>query len=483
MAGNHTNAYASAEPNRFSLADTIAQQDQLNFQREEQRRRNEQFEYQKKKELKEERRKNAKEFWDNAKQVELTGVTPIDQLLFGIVDQAMNKHLELYNAVESGKMSSYEAKPSQERLNMIPKRLKMSYQNLMSEVKSTTDAISKGEIVLTPEIEKSLKSISGGKGTIRLNDDGSFDFIVDVDGDGNLDVISEQEFMNKSWMPDKIKRIDLNQMSNEIAKEVAIVEEEWSKGNTDYHTKFPKEGSIKELIAGRLSNNDILKGALYAGGIEEFNFPTSESIDALNDYLFNQVSNRVDTFNKSKVDRNHQLAVDKFKYEQGRDAKADAEKAAAAAAKKAEGTKNNLSEPTTPTEQGWGKNDFKRIQEGAKSVSISGGVKIPSFNAKTSSTGKDKTIKDENIKDPIVHKYTYSNDGRILMDVEFESSNIVKKKEVKTKERKVVLGSKETEAYIAKNQNITVQELRERGGYAEQNMNKESSNDFDWSSY
>lgn len=464
--GNHTNAYAQVQPDNYSVANTIAQQTQFNLQRKEQKLREQEFEYKKEKDEKDERRKDAKEFWDNAKQIELTGLAPIDELAIDLMDQTMNDNLKIYKDMMSGKISKAEADVLMMKNNSVPARFKAVTQSYKSEIEAVQNKLSKGEIVATPELSRFLKGLSSGKATMRRNSDGTFDLLYDADGDGEIDVITEKEFMSKKFTPELIQNVDPRNWAMDMAKTVGIEEKKWSEGNVDRHTKFAKEGAVDNTLDAELRNNGKLKGALYALGFEDYNNPSQESITRLHGYLKNFVNDGLNTLDSSQKDRANELRRAEFEYKKQQDAEAKAEKQ--------KETKTKLSEGVTPTKQGWGES-FKDVdvEGGVKSVSIPGGIKIPSFNGSTKVTqGKKTTTKNYNIQNPVVNKYTYSSDGRMLIDVEFETSNVVNKKEVKTNERKIVFASKETEANIAKQNGVSVQELRERANYTSKNMSE-----------
>jgi hypothetical protein len=468
MAGNHTNAYAHAQIDNYSIADTIDQQAKFNLQRKEQKLREQQFEYQKQKDEKEERRKNAKEFWDNAKQIELTGVAPIDELALSLIDQTMNDNLKIYLDMRSGKISEMEGEAMIKRNSTIPTRFKAVTQSYQGELMNVKERLEKGEIVMTPELGRFLKGLSSGKATMRRNQDGTFDFLYDADGDGVVDVITEREFMSKKFTPELIENVNPLMWASNMAKTVGMEEKKWSEGNTDYHTKFAKEGAIENILDTELRNNNKLKGALYALGFEDYNNPSQESQTRLYNYLKHTMNNSINNIDESKVDRGSQLGWANLaqRKKEHNDTMAQKEE------------KSSIGESVDPTKATWG-DHYKTLAPGAKSVSVVGKVNLDAISLLV---GKEHRV----YSNVTVNNFSYDKNGKMVISgsypegkktrlIESLNPNNFDGDKVSVTENKKIRSSvsKETESRIAKMLNTTTEGLRQRAGFTERNMSQE----------
>lgn len=330
--GNHTNAYATAQPNRFSLADTIAQQDQLNMHQQEQKRREQLLEEQRRDKLFE-RDEKLRERLLKIPQNYDTGSGSLNELQGRIIMQAINRKGEIYNQLRSGKISDSERvklEIENQTLDNLPSNLKVATQNFTKLIGDYKKGVDDGSFFRNVDFES--KVLNGFDNYLGSIDENGFPLIgfKDVNGDGKMDLMPWDNLKDGVGVWDFQKKISLDKLIDETAKGLGTEKTQTVNGFTKRTTKGIPVKLAQEAANSLIYDTDgnykpVVYSYLRENGLNYTN-PTPEDIKKIEVYTAQRILNSKDKEDITEVDNSAAIAAARLAYQKQQDAAAKAEK-------------------------------------------------------------------------------------------------------------------------------------------------------------
>lgn len=471
MAGNHSNAYASTQPNRFSIADTIVQQEQLGIQHKEQKRREQEFEEQRK-EKQLQRDEKLRERILKVPQNYDTGSGSLNELQGRIIMQAVNRKGEIYNLLRTGNLKDEDRvrlEIENANLDNLPSNLKVATQNFTKLIGDYKKGVDEGSFFRNTSFES--KVLNGFDNYLGTVDENGFPLIgfKDIDGDGQIDMMSWDNLKDGIGVWEFQPKLNYDKMISDMSKGLGTVKTKDREGY-DIITKkgIPldiAQVSAKSMMYGPEGNlTDFAKSRLTELG---HNYRTADEniIKSIERDVTERILNSKDSEDLRERDTTS---------EQGALNRAQRERLFKAG--KEEKEKVSIGESVEPTKATWG-NHYKTIAKDARSVPVTGKVTLEAISVKDK--GDFKTYSNVTLND-----FTYNKDGNMIISGSYpigkttkslDPDNIMpddKTSITENKKMKTVV-SKETESRIAKMLNSTTEELKQRANYTKQNMSNE----------
>ncbi len=463
MAGNNTNVYATSQPNQFSIADTVVKQDQLNLQRQEQRRREQMFEQQKKEKEQLKKEKLRERILKVPKGYD-TGSTSLNELQSRIIMQAVNRKGEIYEKLLLDKnipdSERIKLELESQNLDMIPENLKLATNNFTKLIGDYQKGVQEDSFFRNMDFEK--MAMNGFENYIGTIDENGFPLVgfKDIDDDGKIDLMPWNNLKDGIGVWDFLPKLNYDKMIGEMTKGLGTVKTK-DRNGYDIITEKGIPLDLAKVSA---------KSMMYDpdGGLT--NFAKSRLTEL--GYNYNNASS--DVIKEIERDVTERILNSKDR-ESLRERDTTSEQGALNRAQRERHYQDNKNKETTgigeavePTEGTW-KSFYNTIPDGVKSVPIS--------NSKTkfnSLKSKDKTYSNVTIDN-----YSYDKNGEILISGSypekqtvvgedgFTNTTSVENKRVRMK------GNKEIESRLAKMEGVTIEELRQRANFTQQNMSND----------
>ena len=383
-----------------------------------------------------------------------------------------------------------DAETKLDNLNNLADNMKAMFEKHSTEYSTWKSAVDKDLIHDNPEQNKAWQ---GGFKNYRIGLDENMNPVlafVDQDGDGENDNVSEENllgimpfesiFDDTATFDNQVKH-DMKTAAAAISEKVGISDDTTIENYTSNQIKGYKDGAVKTLVDQLLNRNkdgelsSEAKSFLIQAGLDPQS-ATDDQLDELKAGLIEMVNSLEDTTNKETEDNSGRNGAVRN----------------ALAKKNSKGVVSGFGEAVTPSNQTWGEELTPQLASGAKSVPVSG-VKMSAIRDNNKGIESNAEI----------NNYTYHQDGNILLDVSVPKTKSVSKKEYEkikeisetgegaekqknmdillsligqkegemritipgTNDKKVVKGSPEDEANVAKQLNVSIKELRQNAGY------------------
>lgn len=456
--GNSSSAYATVRPIGISLVDQMTEQENQDFKYRKEQRDIDEIE-QKKKD-KEQADKEA--LWDKyVKPLSNydTGSSSLNEAQGMLLSHATEQYVPLLNILNDKKATESDKVKARLKLDAINKLP----ENMATMTKALTDRDLEywknkeaGNIFENPEYEKNYRE--GYANKLLTLDENGMPMIAfrDIDGDGKNDIETYSQIQSVVGKYDFQPKVDLDKIAVRLAKDVGVDDVTTDKNFTQRQTKQANADKLKTVIKGALYDpqgqpTPAMLSGLRMAGLE--NDPKNYA--RIEDELFSKtfaLTDKTDLTNKDYGAMNaaQRLAFDK--------SKADEEKE----------PKISTGQPVEPTKGTWGQQYDKIDTKTRRSVPVVGGAKLPAINIKTGTVNGKPVY--ENVTDATLENYTYDKNGNLLIDVSFgedkttttEATETNGKTSTKTatKGKQQIQVTKETEARIAKQLSLTIEEMR-----------------------
>jgi hypothetical protein len=457
-----SNAYATVSPLKKDISDWVINQEELDFaNREEQRKidalnkSRQDKEQAKKDKLREKMMGQIPQNYD-------TGSSSLNEFQAKIIQQGVNRLGEIYKQLNNPSLSEDERiklEIEAQNIDNLPDNLKVATDNFTKTIQDYKTKKANGEYFANPEFEKLV--LNGFENYVGVLDNGlpAVGFI-DRNEDGtinNLDALPYDQLQQGIGNWGFQKQFDLDGMALDAAKKIGYEDITTDNNFKSVQEKKAKISSVEAVATNLLQNpdgspTDVALSQMKKMGIA----PSDESLKQVKDYFMQRVLANTDYTKKENMDYSGQTG----RMAENRQGKKEDEKP-------------SIGNPVVPSKNTWG-NQYERISATeAFSVPIVGKVQLPAISIKTGTKGGKPIY--ENVTDATLENYTYNKDGKLVIDVSYgiDKTTTVSERDEgkqttvsKEKRKKQIIASPETEARIASQLGISVQQLKEAAGYS-----------------
>lgn len=469
--GNSSNAYATVKPIETNMSDLITKQDELALRKRVERREIAKDEAEVDK-VKETKAKELAKYTSKLNPYD-TGSTTYNTTVATALTEAKGKLMEQWQIANDKSKTELEkstAWANIEDINNYPDYLKNVSDRITETNKTYTDQLKKGEIFRNEEWEKKFQNGFAGM-TVKMNDKFRPDTLfIDKDGDGKQDAevsdILKYDQVTQ-LVPEGISmpKVDLGSLAYKIGKDLGKTTTKDVNGyettNIVEVTNETARAGIQPLMTDQNVRSYLrLKGEDYQQELTPNLLKTVEddlvktalsNTDKTNEKGYNYADQNADnSLAETKKQHNISNALNKDKWNHTK--KKEDEKAP---------KKPSIGLSTTPSVNNWGKSAFKLIDsKNTKAINVSnGGVKINSIMTNL----KDENGDQLNFSNATVENYTYTKDGRLLINFSHDTEVPSKedpKKTIKGKRKETVIATNETEIDLANELGVSVEGLR-----------------------
>lgn len=456
MALNQSNAIGTVQPNHHSVSDWVNNQEALGAAHRNEMRLED--ELKQRAEEKAQAKKNAQlARYTSMKDATPTGIKSMDEAQRKWVSQAMDKRLELYKKQLSGQELTPQEEALYHKLDSTPDVLSLMTKNYVDQNTRYIEGVKKGSIQRDLKYEYEQQMMIDGAIPF-IDDEGNPVIGYDKDKDGKPDIVSFDMNAGFNLKPRFIPEADYSKVLEGLTK------------NLKPEINQTDSGYLKTKTTG-LAPSDaekIAKGALFAPDGSPSEFAIS--------YFYKQ-GIEPEQINDEQMSKLQQQLSGDILLSQPRGVEKDMDynsqtnrmQERRLAEKQEKEDSVTLGQPVVPSEKSWGL-AYKDINtRTTRSIPVNGKVLLPAIPI-TVKRSDGSAIK-KNVTDATLENYTYTKDGRLVIDVSFSedktttTTNDFDEKTVtssKAKTKDQIIVTPETEARIAEKLGLTPKEMREK---------------------
>ncbi|WP_430611508.1 hypothetical protein [Flavobacterium sp. JP2137] len=458
---NSNNVYGTERSGQPSISDWVNQQDHANYRVRQEKQQQEQLEQHRKDKLLARDEKLRERLLSNLPKNTDTGSGSLNEFQGKIIMQAVNRKGEIYNALRNGNISDSERvklEIENSNLDNLSSNLTTATGNFTKLIDDYKKGIDGGGFFKNPDFEK--KVLSGFESYLGGLDENGFPLVGfrDNDSDGKIDLMPWDNLQQGLGVWDFQPKLNYDKVVSDAAKAMGTVENQDVNGYTTTTTKGVPIKNAQAMANSLIYGSDgevtpFAKSRLRELGYD-YTKPPEDAIKAIEKDITERIVMSKDQSSKKDVNHSASISRERLNFDKSKDARDSAEKSK---------DKASTGEAVDPSVNTWGKTNIEKIGNNSKSVPVSGKVKIPAISTK-----------DSTITDATIDNYTYSKDGKLMVDVSYldgkKTSNVFgddgeMKTVVTDKAKKVITVSKETESRIAAQLGISVSEMKERAGF------------------
>lgn len=442
---DQSNVYGAAQPLQGNVSDWIANQENMDFRKRAEDRQV--AELNRLAQEREQAKRDKLESKYKALQGTPTGIRSVDEFQRRVLDDAMNKRLELYKKERAGQQLSIQEKALFDKLENTPEMLAMVTKAYTEDKARYLDGLKKGEIKRDADYELRLDKMIDGAVPF-LDDEGNMAIGIDKDGDGKPDIITFDPNEGLSLKPSFIPNVDFDKTIKTFAETIDTTRKVTDKNYVKTTSEGVPLAVAQEGAKGLLYNRDgsltpFAVSQFYDAGYRDLNTIPEEEKTKMEQAVVNRILASKKTVNETDIDYGAINAAKTERRQAAKDAKENA---------------GGIGSPVTPTKDTWGV-AYKDIEPGkVKSVPVTKKVILPAVNV---NDGKG----DEMLSAAQILNYTYDAKGNLLIDAAYSKGKLTMKTDDENfastlTDKKQFKATKETEARIAKELGMSPEELK-----------------------
>jgi hypothetical protein len=397
---NASNAYATINPVRTNIGDTIQGIEKMDFAYRDEQRQIDAIEQARKEKEQAKKDKLREKMMGQIPKNYDTGSSSLNEFQAKIIQQGVNRLGEIYKELNNPNLNEddrIKLEIEAQNIDDLPNNLKISTDNFSKQINDYKTGIANGSIFRNPDFEKKvLNGFENYVGTLQ-NGLPAVGF-VDRNEDGtvnNLDVLPydklQQGIGNWSFQ----KQFDLDAMAIDAAKKVGYDDITTDNNFKSVQEKKAKISSVESVATNLLQNpdgtpTDVALSQMKKMGIE----PNEQSLKQVKDYFMQRVLANTDYTKKENVDYSAQTG----RMSEIRQANED------------EKDKPTWNVVETPPSYSQAK---QKSASGYQTVAINGKTNVPAIEFYNKSTNKKETITNGQIQSYTV--VTDSNGKRSIV--------------------------------------------------------------------
>jgi hypothetical protein len=309
---NASNAYATINPVRTNIGDTIQGIEKMDFAYRDEQRQIDAIEQARKEKEQAKKDKLREKMMGQIPKNYDTGSSSLNEFQAKIIQQGVNRLGEIYKELNNPNLNEddrIKLEIEAQNIDDLPNNLKISTDNFSKQINDYKTGVANGSIFRNPDFEKKvLNGFENYVGTLQ-NGLPAVGF-VDRNEDGtvnNLDVLPydklQQGIGNWSFQ----KQFDLDAMAIDAAKKVGYDDITTDNNFKSVQEKKAKISSVESVATNLLQNpdgtpTDVALSQMKKMGIE----PNEQSLKQVKDYFMQRVLANTDYTKIEDVDYNAQ---------------------------------------------------------------------------------------------------------------------------------------------------------------------------------